>query len=76
MMYSVTYFMLPLPVHSATTGDKSDKGDKGDKPSKRPPGGGADADPNPKTQEEGRRQRQERSSTCCPQGHAFSYTAE
>ena len=51
---SVTYFMLPLPVHSATTGDKSDKGDKGDTPSKRPPpGGGADADPNPKRKKKG-----------------------
>ena len=53
---SVTYFMLPLPVHSTTTGDKSDKGDKGDKGDKapkRPPGGGADADPNPKRKKKG-----------------------
>ena len=67
---SVTYFMLPLPVQSTTTGDKSDKGDK---PPKRPQGGGADADPNPKRKKKGG---QERSSTCCPQGHVFSYTTE
>ena len=42
---SVTYFMLPLPVHSTAHGDKGDKTEKGDKTTKRRNDGSDDVDP-------------------------------